>query len=373
MRIADRYIIRELLPPFALGVGGFLVILIGDVLYTLAELIISGRVSPEATLRILFYKLPAIMVITFPISTLFGALLGLGRLVRDRELQAMRLIGMSLPRLFAPVLVFVLVVAGLTFLTNEFVTPWANHQANTLIRRTIFGEVFPKAREQVFMRAPGNRFLYVRQVDPGDQVLKGIMIYETDKPFPRLITAQEGIWSAQSWVLRHGVIREIAEDGYTSYEARFATMEINIGLDASAAGLSQKTPDEMTVRELRAQTVRFGTALSPQAAIEYHRKFAIPAASLIFALVAAPLSLQAAHGGRFLGFGYVVVLLFSYYVFMSFGRALGTAGAITPFLAAWAPNLIFLVGGCLLVLSAEGWLALPSLSGRSPRAVGAGP
>lgn len=89
MRTADWYIVRELLPPFVLGLGGFLVILIGDILYTLAEYIAMGRVTLEVVLRLLVYKMPAIMVITFPVSTLFASLLGLGRLARDRELQAM--------------------------------------------------------------------------------------------------------------------------------------------------------------------------------------------------------------------------------------------------------------------------------------------
>jgi lipopolysaccharide export LptBFGC system permease protein LptF len=115
----------------------------------------------------------------------------------------------------------------------------------------------------------------------------------------------------------------------------------------------------MTLRELRAQAELFRNALPPRVAVEYHRKFAIPAASLIFALIAAPLSLQAARGGRFVGMGFAVVLLFVYYVAMSVARALGTTGLVTPFLSAWAPNLLFLAGGCLLVAREEGWLRMP--------------
>ena len=43
--IADRYILKEVLAPFLLGVGAFVVILIGDILHTLAEFIATRRVA----------------------------------------------------------------------------------------------------------------------------------------------------------------------------------------------------------------------------------------------------------------------------------------------------------------------------------------
>ncbi len=373
MRILDRYVLRELLPPFVLGLGGFLVILVGDILYTLAEYIVSGRVTFEVVVRLLAYKMPAIMVITFPVSTLFGTLLGLGRLARDRELQAMRLMGTSLPRLFAPVVAFGLAITGLTFLTNEVISPWANQRANTLIRRAIFGEAFPEVREQVFLRGPGNRFLYINRVDDRAGVLRDVLIFESEGPLPRLITAREASWSAKTWVLRQGVTRDLDDRGFTSHEAAFESMQINVGLDAGGFFAGQRTPEEMTVRELRSHVSLFQAGLPARVAVEYHRKFAIPAASLVFALVGAPLSLFAARGGRFLGVGASILLLFIYYVVMSIARALGSAGVLSPVVAAWTPNLLFLAGGAMLIVWAEGWVRLPGLAVPTPRADGAAP
>ncbi|MDR7521538.1 MAG: LptF/LptG family permease [Armatimonadota bacterium] len=373
MRIIDRYVVRELLPPFVLGLGGFLVILVGDVFYTLAEYIASGRVSLAVVMRLLAYKMPAIMVITFPVSTLFGTLLGLGRLARDCELQAMRLMGMSLPRLFAPVIAFGLGVTGLTLATNEVISPWANQRANALIRRALLGEAFPEVREQVFLRAPGNRVLYVNQIDREARVLRDVMIFESAGPLPRLITAKRARWSTRTWVLHHGVLRELDAEGFTTHEAAFATLQINVGLDASGFFEAQRTPEEMTIRELRSQVDLFRAGLPPRAVMEYHRKFAIPAASLVFAFVAAPLSLLAMRGGRFAGVAASVVLLFLYYAVMSVGRALGSTGVLSPLLAAWAPNLLFLAAGVVLVAWAEGWIRLSAPMVATARPQGARP
>src|SRR2546428_14063582 len=91
--IADRYILQEIFAPFLLGVGAFLVILVGDILYTLAEFIASRQVAPGTVVEFLIYKLPATLVITFPVSTLVGIVLGLGRRGEDRGGQGVGLAG----------------------------------------------------------------------------------------------------------------------------------------------------------------------------------------------------------------------------------------------------------------------------------------
>jgi LPS export ABC transporter permease LptG len=372
MRVADRYVTRELIPPFILGVGGFLVILIGDILYTLAEYIALGRVTIDTFIRLLAYKMPAIMVVTFPVSTLFGTLIGMTRLARDREIQALRLAGVAVSRIFLPVVVFGVVIAAGTFVTNEVVAPWANHNANLVIRRALFGEAFPEVRQQVFLRAPGNRFLYVHTVDDRARVLRSVMIYEADRALPRLITAREATWSDKTWILRHGVARELDADGFTTIEAGFESMELNVGLTESTFFDGQKTPEEMTARELRRQAEVFGAGLSPRVPLEYYRKFSIPIASVVFAIIAAPLSLIGARGGQAVGVGMTIALLFVYYAVMSTARALGASGALSPIVAAWAPNILFAAVGIVLIVREEGWLRLRPQLVRRIRVEGAG-
>ncbi len=356
--IADRYIVREMLAPFALAVGAFLVILIGDILYTLAEFIATRRVGVDVVVKLLAYKLPAIMVITFPVATLVGALLGLGRLARDREVQAMQLAGMSLARIFTPVLVFGVAAAGVTFTINEFTAPWANHRANDLLRRAAFGEGAPLVREQVFFRGPGNRVFYVGRVDDTRHELTNVMIYEAEGPLPRLITARSARWEGKQWFLNDGVTREFDASGFTRYEARFAGMDILVGVEGAPFFAGQKTPEEMTASELRQYLTLFGQGpASARFAVEYYRKFAVPLASGVFALIAAPLGARAAQGGRFVGIGTSIALIFIYYVVMSVAKAMGTTGVLTPVLAAWAPNIVFALGGLLLWGREEGWPA----------------
>ena len=355
--IADRYIVQEILAPFLLGIGAFLVILVGDILYTLAEFIASRQVGVVTVIELLLYKLPAILVITFPVSTLVGIVLGLGRLAKDREIQAMRLAGFSLMRIFAPVFAFGIVTTVATFAINEIVAPWANRQANAVIRKAAFADAFPQIREQVFFRGPGNRVYYIGSADDTHRELRNVMIYELEGPIPRLITAGSAGWDGQLWHLHGGVIRELDAQGFTRYEAGFTQMDLAVGIESGSFFAGQKTPEEMTARELHQYVSLFGRGPgSARFAVEYYRKFAVPFASAIFALLAAPLGARAAQGGRFVGVGVCIAVLFVYYVLMSIAKAMGTVGGLDPFLAAWAPNLCYGLAGVTLWAHEDGWL-----------------
>jgi lipopolysaccharide export system permease protein len=369
LRIADRYVTRELLGPFFLGVGGFIVVLAGDILYTLAEFLATGQIRLGVLLALLAYKLPAILVVTFPVSTLFAILLGVGRLARDREVQAFRLAGRSLTRIFLPVLLFAAVMAGAGFATNEFFAPWANQRANALLRRAAFGEAGPPIRQQVFFRDSGDRVFYVEQVDSSRKTLRNVMIYDASRPLPRVITAREASWEPSReafaepslWRLRDGVVRELDEQGFTRFETRFASLDLAVAVEEATLTGDERRPDEMTARELQSRLRLFSPGdLPPRLAMEFHRRFAVPLTSVVFALLAAPLSLHVAQG-RFLSIGISIVLLFIYYAVMSIGRALGATGAVTPALAAWLPNLLFSLGGLTMWARVEGGWPRPLL------------
>jgi lipopolysaccharide export system permease protein len=88
----------------------------------------------------------------------------------------------------------------------------------------------------------------------------------------------------------------------------------------------------------QAQTL---TDISNQYLVEYHKKFAIPFACIIFVLIGAPLALRFPRGGV----GMVIAASFTifgiYYMSLIGGESLGDRGVIHPFWGPWAPNLFF--------------------------------
>ena len=89
MRILDRYVLREILPPFLLSLLILTFVLtLPPVMKQLEQLVAKG-VSWDVAVRIIATLIPQAMGLTIPMATLLGILIGLGRLSGDREAVAL--------------------------------------------------------------------------------------------------------------------------------------------------------------------------------------------------------------------------------------------------------------------------------------------
>ncbi len=337
-------------------VGGFVLIVLASQLFWLAELILVKKVAAGAVARMLAFKLPDAIVQSLPVATLFGAMLGLGRLAKDSELSALRASGVRVPRLLLPFLAAAAATSVLTFWLNESVVPAANHEYETMLRRVILREALPSVEENVFFRGTGDRFFYVREVDPTARELRDVMIYEVQaSSLPRIITARRGSAEGAVWTLDDGVIHDLDENGYVTYEARFRSMTIEMdeGLDAFFG--EQKTPAEMSRRELGAHIALFKrSGINVNAlVVDYDLKLALPLASLMFTLTATPLGIAGPRSGRLFGAAVSGAIAFLYYALSSVLRSLGCNDILPPLVAAWTPNALFAAAGVALMIRAE--------------------
>src|SRR5215470_9298578 len=106
----------------------------------------------------------------------------------------------------------------------------------------------------------------------------------------------------------------------------------------------------MTLPELRDAIERklaAGKSAAPEL-VEYHRKFAIPFACVVFGLVGVPLGIQPARAVRSRGFAVSLAVIFVYYIFLSAGQGLAEQGLVEPALGLWLPNGILGVIGLVL-------------------------
>src|SRR6202035_4807198 len=108
--IIDRYIAKEIVAPFALGVALLTFALVTGRLLKLTEMVVNHGVKLGDVATLNGYIMPAFLELTFPMAVLLGVLMGFGRMSGDRELIAARACGVSLYRLTAPVLGFAIVI-----------------------------------------------------------------------------------------------------------------------------------------------------------------------------------------------------------------------------------------------------------------------
>src|SRR5262245_57781188 len=107
-KILHRYIFREVVTPFLLGLGIFTFVLLIARLLKLIEMVVNRGLPATQILELLGYLLPAFLEVTVPMAMLLAILIAFGRLSADSEMVAMRSSGLSIYQLAPPVALFVL-------------------------------------------------------------------------------------------------------------------------------------------------------------------------------------------------------------------------------------------------------------------------
>src|SRR5262245_54357840 len=126
--ILDRYFIKEIIPNILIGLLVFTFVMLMNQILLLAETLITRDVPFVNIFIIIYYSLPALLVLTIPMSLLLGVLLGLGRLSADSELTVIRAAGVSMYRIITPILILAFACWLLCTYLIQVAVPWGNYQ-----------------------------------------------------------------------------------------------------------------------------------------------------------------------------------------------------------------------------------------------------
>jgi lipopolysaccharide export system permease protein len=358
MKIIDRYILRELIPPFFLGILIFTFVLLMSQILRLVELIVNKGVPTVTVGKLIFFLLPSILVLTVPMSVFLTCIVTFGRWSADNELTAVKSGGVGLHRLSLPVIAFSLAI----YLLASYLIIHALPAGNQAFRRKMFEIVRTKAsiglQEKVFNDDFEGLIIYIDHIPPTDDpVMKGVIItdYRPEKrnppQDPLTIIAEEG-WlvideAAQRVVfrLRNGGMHSMSRDMLKYQKIDFRIHDLQLSLTDTMAGPINvpKGLREMTLAELRAKAAEYQAqgVRSNGPLVEIHKKFAIPFAALIFGFLGISMGVIFHRGEKLVSFAVSIAIAVIYYVFLLAGEPLGKQGKISPFLAMWSANIFF--------------------------------
>ncbi|MGE5124709.1 MAG: LptF/LptG family permease [Betaproteobacteria bacterium] len=366
-RLLDSYIVREMLPPTGIGLLVFTFVLLIDQIPRLLAVLVARSADLATILRVFLNLLPSILAVTIPMAFLLGVLLAFGRMASDSEIVALRAVGVSPSRLLAPVMMLALAMTGLTFYINAVALPAAN-QAH---RQLVFDLLVSKARTDVRPRAftdsllPGQMMLYVQDMQPDSGVWKNLLIHDTRDPRePRLILARTGelVIDRKSRTVRLE-LGPGSEHSFATAEPRqysrlaFKSMGFDLPVDEFFPDrkklLLSKGDREMTLPELSREIGSLVAQHKPRSewgryAVEWHKKFAIPGACLVFGVLGLALSLGSKKEARSSAFALSIAVIFVYYVLIRLGEQAGDTGMMTPWLSMWGANVV--LGAIAIVL-----------------------
>ncbi|MCH4179255.1 MAG: LptF/LptG family permease [Megasphaera sp.] len=357
MRILDKYILKEFVSPFLFGVCAFTAVFIGTgTLYRIANLINQYGAGAWAIFRVLILAMPSIIVVTFPMSVLLGSLMAFGRLSSSSELIVMRSGGQNFIRLAMPIFIAAFFISIVATGFNEYVVPKANNAYNTIINEEIKHNAAPTTQDHIIIKnikgSDISSLMYARQYDAKNKELKDITVQEFENDvLMRVEKADRADWNGSKWVMHEGIIYDVSEKEDASRSMKFTNQYLPIIQTPKKINASQKKPDEMTIRELREQikVLDDNAVNTNKMKVELYNRFALPLASLVCAIVGAPLGMQKQRGSSSIGFGISVIVIFIYYSIMTLGNALGNGGKMPPYLAAFLPDIICGIAGVILV------------------------
>jgi LPS export ABC transporter permease LptG len=371
------------LPPFVFAFAAFFLFWAFSIILSSFDYLINQHAPIFLVLRFVVLRVPQSISMAFPFATLFAALLGMGRLIGDHEVIAMRTSGISLGRLCITPLLFGALCFVVALFCDEYVTP----KAVALSERTFYQIIYRTAaiplQPQFFNKDPdtGNVF-YVGQISHDGKTMEDVKIFKPGHttPWNETLEAETASIDESKIVLNNVLQTRYNNDGYLTSQSRIRTITMGLPLGDEAAQFTSNMNSESSamnakqmasqVREMQAQGIGGSTLGTMQ--VQLADKVAYPFAAFVSVLIALPLAIRFGKRGRMLAMAIAILAFFIYYMLTFAFSALGRNGLFNPTLAAWTPNAIIGTLGLILLLTEErprwffGGRAVWRPAGRSP-------
>jgi len=194
MKILNRYILREHIPPFVFSVFIITFILVLEIIPRIVEMVIDKDISFWIVMELIALNLAWMIALSVPMGVLVATLLTFGRMTADSEIIAIKSSGINLMRVLTPLLI----AAGLlTFAMIQFsdkVLPEINHQARLLTGDIRSMRPTLSFRAGVFITDIEGYIILIDKINHTTSVVEGVRISETkDRDNPRIIVSKSGL------------------------------------------------------------------------------------------------------------------------------------------------------------------------------------
>jgi lipopolysaccharide export system permease protein len=350
LKILTKYTIKELLGPLFFGLFAFISIFLGYLFIDLLRDAEKFHFGIIFIIKLISLRIPEYMIHAAPIAVLLAALLGLGNLTSHSETIAMRAGGLSFGRLAIPVLILGLAVSLSCLALNEYLVPVSLRTYEQLKQEATTKEAKTAIRHflQDFYDQSGrlDKLVYADRYEPKSKTMYQVVIQEfKDGKLVQTVAADVMFWKDGSWFFNNGRIYQYTEekDLYPIISEILHGQVRRYGLSLTPKQIerSRLSAEKQSISELiqLSRFMRTGDE-KRQVLIQLHTKFAIPFASLVLALLGTPLALRPQRRSNAAGFGLCIIFIILWYTLMGIGAHLASAGAVSPFLGAWLPNIL---------------------------------
>ncbi len=407
MKILERYILVENIKPFFVSLLVITFIMMLDRIIDLLNLIIEKKLDIVTIVSLFGLSLPFILALSVPMAVLTATIMAFGRLSVDNEMTAMKSCGINTFTLMKPLILATLMLCGLMIYFNNSVLPETNHALKKLLVKVSYRRPTTAIKPGTFTTLR-DFTIYVKESN--EKELRGIIIYNRENSrFPKTITAKSGQITLQNGgnslvaTLYDGEMHDRDEKEPQKYQVRYfkkytlvlpdlgfafddnqddyrgdremsskqmlkivqdkETEIKNIRkeiakIDQRMELLPETSRDQFIKKEIKKNKMMIGMKNSQiedlytdmrMYQVEIQKKYALAFACFIFFFIGAPIGMMTKTSGIGVSFSVSSLVFLVYYVFIIGGEELSDRGYLSPYIAMWLPDLIFMLIGSSLV------------------------
>ena len=341
----DWYIIRKFLGTFFFSIVLILTIAIVFDLTEKMDDFFENQVPLKEIL--LEYYLPFIPYYMNMFSSLFifiSVIYFTSKLAGNSEIIAMHAAGMSYHRLMMPYAVSATILFGLAFWLGGWVIPKSSQHMLAFTDKYIEHFTTENARHIQMEVEPGT-IVYIESFQRRSNIGYRCSIEKFEGKTLVMRTTADRIYydSLECWHLDNYTERQFI--GMRESLERGQRKDITMPIIPDELFITAQQAQQMTTPELRhyiKRQLERGSGNVKAFEVEYHKRWASPLGAFIMTLLGVTMSSRKVRGGMGKNLGIGTVLTAFYILFSTVSTTFSVNNIMSPFMAAWLPNLVFL-------------------------------
>jgi lipopolysaccharide export system permease protein len=299
----------------------------------------------------LLSRVPWWLVQALPMVSLLSLLFSVGDLSKKNEITVMKASGINIWHIIMLLITLGLIVGMFDFFVREFIAPKTNLYSEIIKKEITKKEITKKEVTNLVVLLQDNKMLTIGNLNIEKKMMKDIIIekYNSKLVIKYLILAKTGIWHRSTWILKNGVIRHFNANFWN--EICFKTYNSKIYIK----------PEDMVIQKIRYNTMstctfrkyinnlknfRQSGIEERSALIVLNIRYATIFTHIVVMMIGAPFALET--GGKLnktLNFILALFSAFMYWGTQTIAKSLGENFILSPFIAAWLPNFVFMTIG----------------------------
>lgn len=360
----DRYIGKQIIAATIFGVIVLSVLLVlGNLFKELRPLLVEKNASPAIVAQFIFSVLPFSLIYTIPWGFLVAVLLVFGRLSAENELVSMRMAGVGLFRIAAPVFVIGAALSVFCLWLNTNMAPKAKDTIKFVLYEAVKENPNALLNPGVVQTRFKGQKVFVESRK--DDTLYGLHLYQLDKEeesdFPSVsVYAREAklkIIQEKKQLRLHltdAFMEAQKEDG--SHELAFVGEQEPLLFDFSVERKKKRKASTMTNDEIEtylASGEEINEKLGNKLRNEVQRRYAFSLACLSLCLVGVPLGINARRRETSTGLAISILVALGYFLFFAIAQQHEKSSGSTALILYWVPNILCLGLGIWLFFKAR--------------------